>query len=78
MARGAVSRVLYALVTMAVGFFMMPFLVSHLGRELYGIWVTITSLVNNFYLLDFGFATGVMRSMAVGLGTHDARLVAAG
>ena len=54
-----------------IGFFMMPFLVGHLGEHDYGIWIVATSLVGTYYLLDFGLAASVMRFAAVSVGTGD-------
>ena len=49
------------LVTIAIGVFMLPFMVSHLGEDLYGLWVIIGGLTASLYILDFGFAAAVAR-----------------
>lgn len=40
---------------------MMPFLISTLGQELYGLWIVIGSVVGTYYLLDLGFNQAVTR-----------------
>jgi O-antigen/teichoic acid export membrane protein len=42
----------------------MPFLISMLGQELYGLWVLISSVVSSYYLLDLGFNQAVTRYVA--------------
>ncbi len=59
--RSSVARTALMMLTIAVGFFMMPFLVSKLGDQWYGIWTIIGSLTGYFYLVDFGLATAVTR-----------------
>lgn len=49
------------LVTIIIGFVMMPFLISTLGEELYGLWIVIGSVVGTYYLLDMGFSQAITR-----------------
>jgi O-antigen/teichoic acid export membrane protein len=56
---------------MAVGFLMMPFLVARLGDYWYGVYYATVGLVQNFHILDFGFANATMRETAIGLGRSD-------
>jgi O-antigen/teichoic acid export membrane protein len=69
--RGSFMRVLLSVAGAIVGFFMMPFMVSHLGDYWYGLWIAIGSLVNNLYLLDFGLTTGVVRFVSAALSKND-------
>ena len=69
--RGSVLRVTTGVVSALIGFFMMPFLVGHLGEHDYGVWIVATSLVGTYYLLDFGLAASVMRFAAVSVGRGD-------
>lgn len=69
--RGSFMRVLSSVAGAIVGFFMMPFMVSHLGDYWYGLWITIGSLVNSFYLLDFGLTAGVVRFVTAALSKND-------
>lgn len=57
-------RVMQTLVMVVIGFAMMPFLISTLGEDLYGLWVVIGSVVGTYYLLDLGFSQAVTRYVA--------------
>lgn len=54
-------RITQTLVTIVIGFLMMPFLISVLGEELYGLWIVIGSVVGTYYLLDLGFSQAITR-----------------
>lgn len=58
---GAIARGISGVLGAAVGFLMMPFLVSHLGDRWYGIWTAVGSLVGSYFLLDFGLSAAVTR-----------------
>lgn len=47
--------------SMAVGFFLSPFLVHSLGDSLYGLWVLILSVTGYMGLLDSGLKTSIVR-----------------
>jgi O-antigen/teichoic acid export membrane protein len=46
------------------GFLILPFLISKLGRETYGIWTLIVASAGYFLLLDFGLSGAVGRLVA--------------
>ncbi len=69
--QGSVARVLSATAGALVSFFMMPFLISHLGTHWYGVWVSVGSLVGGFYLLDLGLSTAVTRYVTEALSKGD-------
>lgn len=69
--RSSVARTVMALVSAAIAFFMMPFLVGHLGDHWYGVWVLVGSLAGNYYLLDFGLSAGVTRFVTDRLARGD-------
>ncbi len=71
MVRGSFSRTAGMVVSMIVGFVTLPYMVDGLGPTWYGIWVTVGSIIGSYYLLDLGFAAGVMRYVAQALGTND-------
>ena len=73
--RGGIVRVVSSLLQMTIGFLMMPFMISSLGNQQYGLYVAAGGFVANFYLLDLGFSTAVMRNVAVGFGREDHELV---
>jgi len=41
-------------VSVAVGFFLTPAMLNHLGEKRFGIWTLASSLVGYFGLLEFG------------------------
>jgi O-antigen/teichoic acid export membrane protein len=54
-------RVMQTLVMIVIGFVMMPFMISTLGEELYGLWIVVGSVVGTYYLLDMGFSQAITR-----------------
>lgn len=56
-------RTLQTLVNIVIGIFMLPFMISHLGEELYGIWILVGGFIASLHLMDFGFASAVTRFM---------------
>ena len=71
--RSGAARVAHSILSIAVAFWMLPFLVSHLGMHSYGLWVAIGSLTANYYLLDVGLASAVTRNVAGALATNDSQ-----
>lgn len=69
--RSAAFRSLETVVSVLTGLFMLPFLLSHLGQDVYGLWIIVTSVTSAFYIFDLGLATSVTRFMAAALGTQD-------
>lgn len=59
--KGSSFRVLQTFVSIVIGILMMPFLISMLGKEQYGLWIVIGSIVGTYYLLDLGFNQAVTR-----------------
>src|SRR6202046_1534437 len=58
---------------MAVGFFLSPFILHHLGNLDYGVWVMAISVVGYLGLLDFGLQSSVLRFVSKGRtqGDHE-------
>lgn len=48
-------------ISLAVNFFLSPFVVHHLGNAGYGVWTLLTSLTGYLGLLDFGVRGAVTR-----------------
>lgn len=71
--KGAFSRLSQTMVSMAIAFFMMPFLVGDLGEKWYGVWATIGSLAAAYHLFDMGLAGAVTRYVALALANDDKR-----
>lgn len=53
-------------VSTAIGFFLAPYVVHHLGNVAYGVWVLVASLSAYMGLLDFGLRGAVMRYVSKG------------
>ncbi|MDH4157029.1 MAG: oligosaccharide flippase family protein [candidate division Zixibacteria bacterium] len=56
---------------MAVGFVISPILVHGLGKEQYGIWVLVFSLINYLGFLDFGMKQSLARHFPKYYATKD-------
>ena len=61
------------LLSIAVGIFMSPFLIHHLGEGGYGVWVLVQSTVSYMYFMDLGLRTTVVRfsAQAQARGDHE-------
>jgi O-antigen/teichoic acid export membrane protein len=57
--------------SMAVAFFLSPFLVHRLGNATYGVWILANSSVQYFALLDLGMRSSVLRYVSKGYATHN-------
>src|SRR5258706_5736466 len=47
-------------VNIAVGFFLSPFILHHLGEEAYGFWILIFSLTGYYGIFDFGIRSSLI------------------
>jgi O-antigen/teichoic acid export membrane protein len=59
--RGIASNWAGLAVTVAISFFMSPFIVNKLGSIYYGIWALTQQFTGYLYLLDFGVRESVVR-----------------
>lgn len=63
----------------AVGFFLSPFILHHLGDEAFGLWILIFSLTGYYGIFDFGIRSSLVRYVSKFQATGDkdqlARLV---
>jgi O-antigen/teichoic acid export membrane protein len=71
--KSSAARIAFSVINAGMAFFMMPFLVDHLGERWYGIWVLVATLVSTSYLLDIGMAMTVIRFMAKAVAEKDTR-----
>jgi O-antigen/teichoic acid export membrane protein len=66
-------------VNIAVGFFLSPFILHHLGDEAFGLWVLIFSLTGYYGIFDFGIRSSLVRYVSKFQATNEkdqlARLV---
>ncbi len=59
--KNSVSNTLGYIITIGVAFFLTPFIVQKLGKDVYGVWSIMVSLTGYFGLLDFGLRTAVVK-----------------
>jgi len=66
-------------VNIAVGFFLSPFILHHLGDEAFGLWVLIFSITGYYGIFDFGIRSSLIRYVskfqAIGDKEQLARLI---
>ena len=60
----AISNWASLFVHIAVGFFLTPFVISHLGQGGYGIWVLVGSFIGYYGLLNMGVGSAITRYIA--------------
>ncbi len=53
------------------GLVSVPLALSYLGKERYGLWMTISSMVAMLSFADFGLGNGLLNTIAVAHGTND-------
>jgi O-antigen/teichoic acid export membrane protein len=63
-ARNVLSNWAAYLINGAIGFFLSPFIVRHLGASAYGVWVLLVSLTGYLGFLDLGNRGAVTRFVA--------------
>lgn len=69
--RSSILRTAQTTVNIMIGLVMLPFMISILGEELYGIWILIGGFAASLHLMDFGFASAVTRFMVRHLTEKD-------
>lgn len=55
----------------AVGFFLSPFILHHLGDDAFGLWVLIFSLTGYYGIFDFGIRSSLVRYVSKFQATGD-------
>ncbi len=70
-ARNVVFNWLGTGISMAVGFFLSPFILHRLGNIAYGVWVLTVSVVGYLNLLDLGMQSSVLRFVSQGYTKQD-------
>ena len=63
-ARNVSTRYLAIIAETVTGLVMLPFNLSHLGTEQYGLWVLLGSITVHFSVLDLGYAGALVKFMA--------------
>lgn len=68
---GSVLRVVSLAASAICSFFLMPFVVHHLGDRLYGFWSLASVFIGYYSLLDLGLSTAVSQYVCVAIGRND-------
>lgn len=58
-------------ITVVVGLFLTPYIISHLGKAGYGIWILISSIIGYYGVLDIGVTSAITRYVARYAGQKD-------
>lgn len=58
-------------VNIAVGFFLSPFILHHLGDDAFGLWILIFSLTGYYGIFDFGIRSSLVRYVSKFQATGD-------
>ena len=58
-------------VSMVVVFLMTPYIIGQLGMDTFGLWSLIFAVIGIFGLMDFGFATATVKTVAEATGARD-------
>ena len=74
LAKSSTLNVIQTLVSIVVGLYMMPFLISRLGESNYGLWILIGSLTSSLYIFDMGFAEAITRFVGDSLNRKEYHL----
>jgi len=70
--KGSISRVVLLVANVAIGFFMLPFLIHSFGDEIYGLWVFVGSFFAFYSLMDLGMSSGMNRFLIRAVHGDDA------
>src|SRR6476646_10211648 len=60
---GTLTRYVLLFVNIAIGVFLMPFTMHHLGQAQYGLWMLAASMTAYLQLLDLGYGNGLVRQL---------------
>jgi O-antigen/teichoic acid export membrane protein len=70
-ALGSLSNLIVKLIMSAIGLISVPLTIGYLGKEPYGLWMALTSLVSWIHLSDFGIAKGLINALSESFGKDD-------
>lgn len=65
----------YKILNLGIVYLSIPILLNYLDKEEYGLWVTIFSIINIVFFVDFGIANGLKTKLTKAL-TNNNRLLA--
>lgn len=58
-------------ILLLLGIFTLPIIIQKLGKENFGIFILITSVVGYFSILDFGFGLAIVKNLSEALSKKD-------
>src|SRR5215831_555681 len=67
----ALSSVFAKFISVISSFITIPLALKYLGTELYGLWMTITSVIVMLNFADFGIGNGVLNLVTTAYGKND-------
>jgi O-antigen/teichoic acid export membrane protein len=62
---GSALQTLNLLFDIAIGFVMMPFLITNLGESWYGLWLLVGSIIGFLAILTLGLSSAVQRYLSI-------------
>lgn len=65
------AQALSRAVTMVLSFALLPFVISHVGKQDYGLYLLVLAVTGYFTLLDFGVSSAVVKYVAEYRGRGD-------
>lgn len=69
--RNSFIRMTQFVLGISLSFFMMPWLVRHLGDRMYGLWTLVGSVLGYYGLIDVGLSSAVVRFISRAVGQDD-------
>ncbi len=69
--KGSALRGIESVVAIICGFITLPIMLNGLGKDMYGLWVLISSFTAMMYLFDLGFASAVTRNITLAISRKD-------
>ena len=67
----AVSNIANKLILSVVGLFSVSLTINYLGKEQFGLWMVVSSLIVWLQLADLGFSNGLINALAEAYGNDD-------
>jgi O-antigen/teichoic acid export membrane protein len=61
---GTAVKYVLLVINIAIGIFLLPFTIEHLGKDLYGLWMIVASMTAYFQLVDLGFGHSLVRHIS--------------
>ncbi len=69
--RGSFAKVANLFLGIMISFYMMPYLIKHLGDRMYGLWTLVGSILGYYGLMDIGLSSAVVRFISRAVGRRD-------